>query len=148
MQKLLLMQVLIFCLGSTIFKSNNYQTISELRNLGKKVLFYFFYFYFYQGWIKQTIIVSASTTAKKIDNFLELPASVIAMKGKHYSVVSENKINFFSRGKFVKKNQLLIELIDSEEQVKLRQISGELDSELNYQRAEKLISKGNIYLQY
>ena len=52
---------------------------------------------------------------------------------------------FFQEGKFVKKNQLLIELIDSEEQAKLRQISAELEeAELNYQRAEKLISKGNI----
>ena len=36
-------------------------------------------------------------------------------------------------------------MTDSEEQAKLRQISAELEeAELNYERAKKLISKGNI----
>ena len=98
---------------------------------------------------QQTIIVSASNPlVKKIDNFLELPASVIANESVNITSVVSEKIKsiFFQEGKFVKKNQLLIELIDSEEQAKLRQISAELEeAELNYQRAEKLISKGKYF---
>ena len=115
-----------------------------------KFFFIFFIFIFTKVESQQTIIVSASNPlVKKIDNFLELPASVIANESVNITSVVSEKIKsiFFQEGKFVKKNQLLIELIDSEEQAKLRQISAELEeAELNYQRAEKLISKGEIFL--
>ena len=45
----------------------------------------------------------------------------------------------------MKKNQILVELTDSEEQAKLRQITAELEeAKINFERAKKLISKGNI----
>ena len=92
--------------------------------------------------------MSASTPEiKKDDDILELPASFIANESVDITSVVSEKIEkiLFQEGKFVKKNQLLVELIDSEEQAKLRQISAELEeAELNYERAKKLISKGNI----
>ncbi len=97
---------------------------------------------------QQIINVNASNPQiKEIEDFLELPASVIANESVEITSVVSEKIKsiLFQEGKFVKKNQLLIELLDSEEQAKLRQISAELEeAELNYQRAEKLNSKGNI----
>ena len=97
---------------------------------------------------QQIITVSASTPEiKQVDDILELPASLIANESVDITSVVSEKIKkiLFQEGKFVKKNQLLVELIDSEEQAKLRQISAELEeAELNYERAKKLISKGNI----
>ena len=81
---------------------------------------------------------------KKVDDILELPASLIANESVDITSVVSEKIEkiLFQEGKFVKKNQLLVELTDSEEQAKLRQISAELEeAELNYERAKKLISK-------
>ena len=97
---------------------------------------------------QQIITVSASTPEiKQVDDILELPASLIANESVDITSVVSEKIKkiLFQEGKFVKKNQLLVELTDSEEQAKLRQISAELEeAELNYERAKKLISKGNI----
>ena len=114
-----------------------------------KLIFIFFFIFICNNVDSQQIItVSASTPEiKKVDDILELPASLIANESVDITSVVSEKIEkiLFQEGKFVKKNQLLVELTDSEEQAKLRQISAELEeAELNYERAKKLISKGNI----
>ena len=51
----------------------------------------------------------------------------------------------FEEGMFVKKNQLLIELLDNEEKAILNQVNAELEeANINYNRALKLSEKGNI----
>ena len=94
------------------------------------------------------IVVSAQKPElEKMSDILELPASVLANESvKITSVVSEkiNKI-LFEEGMFVKKNQLLIELLDNEEKAILKQVNAELDeANINYDRALKLSEKGNI----
>ena len=112
-----------------------------------KFFFIFFIFIFTKVESQQTIIVSASNPlVKKIDNFLELPASVIANESVNITSVVSEKIKsiFFQEGKFVKRINYLSNSLIQKIQNKL-QISAELEeAELNYQRAEKLISKGNI----
>ncbi len=114
----------------------------------KLILIFIFIFICNNVDSQQIITVSASTPEiKKVDDILELPASLIANESVDITSVVSEKIEkiLFQEGKFVKKDQLLVELTDSEEQAKLRQISAELEeAELNYERAKKLISKGNI----
>ena len=114
----------------------------------KIVFFFIFFLFFFNTESQQVITVNAAKPeVKKIDDFLELPASVIANESVDITSVVSEKIKkiLFKEGKYVKKNQLLVELNDLEEQAKLRQISAELEeANLNYERAEKLISKGNI----
>ena len=67
--------------------------------------------------------MSASTPEiKKVDDILELPASLIANESVDITSVVSEKIKkiLFQEGKFVKKNQLLVELTDSEEQAKVK----------------------------
>tara|TARA_B100000686_G_C16758466_1_gene957124 strand:+ start:283 stop:1191 length:909 start_codon:yes stop_codon:yes gene_type:complete len=83
----------------------------------------------------------------KISDTLKLPATVLANENVKISTVVTEKIKriHFEEGKFVRKNQLLVELMDSEEQAILEQINAELEeANLNYERALKLSSKGNI----
>ena len=72
---------------------------------------------------------------------------MLANENVKISTVVTEKIKriHFEEGKFVRKNQLLVELMDSEEQAILEQINAELEeANLNYERALKLSSKGNI----
>jgi len=114
----------------------------------KIVFFFIFFLFFFNTESQQVITVNAAKPeVKMIDDFLELPATVIANESVDITSVVSEKIKkiLFKEGKYVKKNQLLVELNDLEEQAKLRQISAELkEANLNYERAEKLISKGNI----
>jgi len=114
-----------------------------------KIKLFFILIFFFTGVKSQQIItVNASKPEiKTIDDFLELPASVIANESVDITSVVSEKIKkiMFKEGKSVRKNQLLVELNDLEEQAKLRQIYAELEeADLNYERAKKLISKGNI----
>ena len=114
-----------------------------------KIIFFFIFFsFFINAEAQQIITVSASAPQiKKIDDFLELPASVIANENVEITSVVSEKIKKikFKEGKFVKKNQVLIELFDDEEQAIKKQIVAEVkEAQLNYERANKLFSKGNI----
>ena len=95
----------------------------------------------------QVIVGAQEPKVEQISDTLELPGSVLANESvKITSVVSEkiDKI-LFEEGMFVKKNQLLIELLDNEEKAILNQVNAELEeANINYNRALKLSEKGNI----
>ena len=109
---------------------------------------FFFIFNFHPIYSEPFISVSAKVPEKiKISDTLKLPATVLANENVNISTVVTEKIKriHFEEGKFVRKNQLLVELMDSEEQAILEQINAELEeANLNYERALKLSSKGNI----
>ena len=113
-----------------------------------RIIFLIFLFISSPIYSQQIITVGANKpTTKIIEDTLNLPASVIANESvKITSVVSEKiKKIFFEEGRFVKKGQLLVDLVDLEEQAVLKQFEAELDeANLNFERAKKLISKGNI----
>ena len=112
--------------------------------------FFFLIFFLFYGdsFSQQIITVVAQPPEKKVTNdILKLPAKILANeKVQITSVVSEKiKKITFKEGKFVKKNQVLIELFDDEEQAIKKQILAEVkEAQLNYERANKLFSKGNI----
>ena len=113
------------------------------------LFFFLIFFLFYSDSFSQQIItVVAQPPEKKVTNdILKLPAKILANeKVQITSVVSEKiKKITFNEGKFVKKNQVLIELFDDEEQAIKKQIVAEVkEAQLNYERANKLFSKGNI----
>jgi len=113
-----------------------------------KLITLILFFIYGSVYSQQIITVGANKpTTKVLEDTLNLPASVLANESvKITSVVSEKikKISF-EEGKFVKKGQLLVELVDLEEQAVLKQFDAELDeANLNFERAKKLISKGNI----
>ena len=95
----------------------------------------------------QIVVSAQEPEIQQISDVLELPGSVLANESvKITSVVSE-KINriLFEEGMFVRKNQLLIELLDNEEKAILNQVNAELEeANINYNRALKLSEKGNI----
>ena len=95
----------------------------------------------------QVVVGAQEPKVEQISDILELPGSVLANESvKITSVVSE-KIDriLFEEGMFVKKNQLLIELLDNEEKAILNQVNAELEeANINYNRALKLSEKGNI----
>ena len=95
----------------------------------------------------QIVVSAQEPKIEQISDILELPGSVLANESvKITSVVSEkiDKI-LFDEGMFVKKNQLLIELLDNEEKAILNQVNAELEeANINYNRALKLSEKGNI----
>ena len=95
----------------------------------------------------QIVVGAQEPKLEQISDTLELPGSVLANESvKITSVVSE-KIDriLFEEGMFVKKNQLLIELLDNEEKAILNQVNAELEeANTNYNRALKLSEKGNI----
>ena len=113
-----------------------------------KIISFIFFFISSAVYSQQIITVGANIpTTKIIEDTLNLPASVIANESVKITPVVSEKIKkiFFQEGKFVKKGQLLVELVDLEEQAVLKQFDAELDeANLNYERAKKLISKGNI----
>jgi len=97
----------------------------------------------------QDIISVRAEPAKKkiISDSLELPANVFANESVQITTVIAEKIRkiFFKEGSFVKKNDLLVQLVNDKEQAIKKQILAELqEAELNFERAEKLSVKGNI----
>ena len=112
--------------------------------------FFFFIFFLFcsDSFSQQIVTVVAQPPEKKVTNdILKLPAKILANeKVQITSVVSEKiKKITFKEGKFIKKNQVLIELFDDEEQAIKKQILAEVkEAQLNYERANKLFSKGNI----
>ena len=93
------------------------------------------------------LVAAQKPETKQISDIIELPGTVLANESvKITSVVSEKiKKIMFEEGKFVKKNELLVELIDDEENATLTQVTAELDeAKINYERALKLSKKGNI----
>ena len=113
--------------------------------------FFFFlvFFLFYSdSFSQQVITVVAQPPEKKITNdVLKLPAKILANEKVQVTTVVSEKIKkiVFKEGKFVKKNQILIELFDDEERAIKKQILAEVkEAQMNYERASKLFSKGNI----
>ena len=90
----------------------------------------------------QVVVGAQEPKVEQISDILELPGSVLANESvKITSVVSEkiDKI-LFEEGMFVKKNQLLIELLDNEEKAILNQVNAELEeANINYNRALETI---------
>ena len=114
-----------------------------------KLFFFLIFFLFYSDSFSQQIItVVAQPPEKKITNdTLKLPAKILANERVQITTVVSEKIKkiIFKEGKFVKKNQVLIELFDDEERAIKKQILAEVkEAQLNYERASKLFSKGNI----
>ena len=84
---------------------------------------------------------------KDLIDILELPGTVLANESVQITTVVSEKIKkiLFEEGKFTKKNQLLVELQDDEEQAIYKQVKAELEeAKINYERALKLSEKGNI----
>ena len=84
---------------------------------------------------------------KIVADNLVIPGVIMANESVNITtVVSEKikKINF-EEGKFVKKGDLLVELVDFEERAILEQYTAEIEeADINYQRALQLSKKGNI----
>ena len=105
--------------------------------------------FFYQPTVSQQLITvgAKKPLVKTISDTLELPALLLANEMVQITTVVSEKIKkiHFKEGSFVKKNQTLIEFVDEQEQAIKRQILAELnEAELNFKRADKLFSKGNI----
>ncbi len=113
-------------------------------------LFFFLVFFLFNNnsFSQEIITVVAQPPEKKITNdILEIPAKILANEKVQITTVVSDKIKkiVFKEGKYVKKNQVLIELFDDEEQAIKKQILAEVkEAQLNYERANKLFSKGNI----
>ena len=74
-------------------------------------------------------MVSAKQPVKKdLIDILELPGTVLANESVQITTVVSEKIKkiLFEEGKFAKKNQLLVELQDDEEQAIYKQVKAEL----------------------
>ena len=113
------------------------------------LFFFLIFFLFFGDCLSQQIItVVAKPPEKKITNdTLKLPAKILANEEVQITTVVSEKIKkiVFKEGKFVKKNHVLIELFDDEERAIKKQILAEVkEAKLNYERASKLFSKGNI----
>jgi membrane fusion protein (multidrug efflux system) len=113
------------------------------------LFFFLIFFLFYSdSFSQQVITVVAQPPEKKITNdVLKLPAKILANEKVQVTTVVSEKIKkiVFKEGKFVKKNQILIELFDDEEKAIKKQILAEVkEAKMNYERASKLFSKGNI----
>ncbi|MFL2679910.1 MAG: efflux RND transporter periplasmic adaptor subunit [Alphaproteobacteria bacterium] len=97
---------------------------------------------------QDAISVRAELAKKKIiSDSLEIPANVFANESVQITTVIAEKIRkiYFKEGSFVKKNDLLVQLVNDKEQAIRKQILAELqEAELNFERAEKLSVKGNI----
>ncbi len=92
-------------------------------------------------------IVAQPPEVKIIADTLKLPAKILANEKVEITTVVSEKIKkiIFKEGEFVKKNQTLIELFDDEEQAIKKQILAEVkEAQINFERANKLFSKGNI----
>ncbi len=114
-----------------------------------KFFFFILLVFFYQPTVSQQLITvgAKKPLVKTISDTLELPALLLANEMVQITTVVSEKIKkiHFKEGSFVKKNQTLIEFVDEQEQAIKRQILAELnEAELNFKRADKLFSKGNI----
>ncbi len=111
-------------------------------------LFFFCIFFFNNSYSQSEITVGAQKPInKEVFDILELPGSVLPNESIEVTSVVSEKIKkiLFKEGKSVKKNQLLVELVDNEEQAQLSQAQAEFEeAELNYNRAKELSKKGNI----
>ena len=90
----------------------------------------------------------STITAKKssFNDELNLTATLKANESVEITTVVSEKIKEirFLEGSFVKKNEVLVELENSEEKAILKQVNAELDeSNLNYERTKKLVNEGN-----
>ncbi len=114
----------------------------------KNISFFFFFLITSYSYSNSIIYVGAEKPEKKfISSSIKIPATVLANESVEITSVVSEKIKkiLFKEGNFVKKGQLLVELIDNEEIATLDQINAELEeANLNYERALKLLSKGNI----
>ena len=116
-----------------------------------KIFFFFFAVFFFLNSLSQEIskvFVGVEKPIKKIvsDN-LVIPGVIMANESVNITTVVSEKIKRinFEEGKFVKKGDLLVELVDFEEKAILAQYTAELEeAEINYQRALQLSKKGNI----
>ena len=113
------------------------------------LFFFIIFFLFYSdSFSQQDITVVAQPPEKKVTkDVLKLPAKILANEKVQLTTVVSEKIKkiIFKEGKFVKKNQILIELFDDEERAIKKQILAEVkEAQMNYERASKLFSKGNI----
>ena len=110
--------------------------------------FLIFFLFNHDSFSQQIVTVVAQPPEKKVTNdILKLPAKILANEKVQITTVVSEKIKkiVFKEGKFVKKNQVLIELYDDEERAIKKQIIAEVkEAQLNYERANKLFSKGNI----
>tara|TARA_Y100001933_G_scaffold80076_1_gene81365 strand:+ start:146 stop:1138 length:993 start_codon:yes stop_codon:yes gene_type:complete len=112
--------------------------------------FFFLLFLFFKSYsFAQQIInvVAHPPEVKVVADTLKLPAKILANEKVEITTVVSEKIKkiFFKEGEFVKKNEILIELFDYEEQAIKKQILAEVkEAQLNFERANKLFSKGNI----
>ncbi|MAZ46333.1 MAG: hypothetical protein CMM98_01990 [Rickettsiales bacterium] len=113
-------------------------------------LFFFLLFFFLKSnsFAQQVItVVAQPPEIKVINDNLKLPAKILANEKVELTTVVSEKIKkiIFKEGEFVKKNQILIELFDNEEQAIKKQVLAEVkEAQLNFERANKLFSKGNI----
>ena len=76
------------------------------------------------------IVVSAEQPVKKdLTDILELPGTVLANESVQITTVVSEKIKniLFEEGKFIKKNQILVELQDDEEQAIYKQAKAEFE---------------------
>ena len=114
----------------------------------KKLFFFIFFLAETAVNSSEGIFVGAEYPSKKsIPSVIILPGTVLANESVEITTVVSEKIKtiHFEEGSFVKKNQLLVELIDKEEKAILNQSIVELEeAKLNYERALKLSEKGNI----
>ena len=95
----------------------------------------------------KTVQVRVITAVKSgFNDELNLTATLKANESVEITTVVSEKIKQikFVEGSFVKKNDVLVELENSEEKAILKQVSAELDeSNLNYERTKKLVNEGN-----
>ncbi len=113
------------------------------------LIFFLVFLFLKSNLIAQQVIsvVAHPPEIKIIADTLKIPAKILANEKVEVTTVVSEKIKkiVFKEGEFVKKNQILIELFDNEEQAIKKQILAEVrEAQLNFERANKLFSKGNI----
>ena len=92
----------------------------------------------------QVSVINAKKTS--FNDELNLTATLKANESVEITTVVSEKIKNikFSEGSFVQKNEVLVELENSEEKAILKQVSAELDeSNLNFERTKRLVNEGN-----
>ncbi len=115
-----------------------------------RIISLFFFFFLNTSYIYSEPIIYVSVEKPKkelLSSSIKIPATVMANESVEITSVVSEKIKkiLFKEGNFVKKGQLLVELVDDEEGATLNQTIAELEeANLNYERALKLSIKGNI----
>ncbi len=115
-------------------------------NFLKLFCIYLFSFSLVQSQVLVSVGAKKPEKKQVFDN-IEIPGSVLANESVKITTVVSEKINkiHFIEGKYVRENELLVELYDEEEKAILDQVYAEFEeAEINYQRALKLSEKGNI----